>query len=113
MPADISKSTSYVPSSTGEYVKSVTSKTDLSTYNLGFGTATDGTTNTGGGGGGGRDGINLSGGNGGSGIVIIRYANTYDNAASTTGSPTYTNTGGYYDQNAYGNIYGVGTGGFE
>jgi hypothetical protein len=27
--------------------------------------------------------------------VIIRYANTYDDAASTTGSPTLTNTGGY------------------
>ena len=25
----------------------------------------------------------------------------------------YTNTGGYFDQNAYGNMYGVGTGGFE
>lgn len=25
----------------------------------------------------------------------------------------YANTGGYLDQNAYGNIYGVGTGGFE
>ena len=34
-------------------------------------------------------------GNGGSGIVIIRYANTYPDATSTTGSPTYTNTGGY------------------
>ena len=28
-------------------------------------------------------------------------------------SNPYTNTGGYFDQNAYGNIYGVGTGGFE
>lgn len=25
----------------------------------------------------------------------------------------YTNTGGYFDQGAYGNVYGVGTGGFE
>ena len=25
----------------------------------------------------------------------------------------YTNTGGYFDQGAYGNSYGVGTGGFE
>ena len=25
----------------------------------------------------------------------------------------YTNTGGYFDQGAYGNMYGVGTGGFE
>lgn len=29
------------------------------------------------------------------GTVIIRYSNTYDAAASTTGSPTVTNTGGY------------------
>jgi hypothetical protein len=36
-----------------------------------------------------------NGGSGGSGIVIIRYANTYPDAASTTGSPTITNTGGY------------------
>ena len=28
-------------------------------------------------------------------------------------SNPYTNTGGYFDQNAYGNMYGVGTGGFE
>jgi hypothetical protein len=33
--------------------------------------------------------------NGGSGIVIIRYANTYADATATTGSPTFTNTGGY------------------
>ena len=25
----------------------------------------------------------------------------------------YTTTGGYFDQGAYGNSYGVGTGGFE
>lgn len=30
------------------------------------------------------------------GIVIIRYPNTYPVAASTTGSPTYTNVGGYH-----------------
>jgi hypothetical protein len=35
------------------------------------------------------------GGNGGSGIVIIRYADTYSAAASTTGSPTITVAGGY------------------
>jgi hypothetical protein len=51
-----------------------------------------GTTNTGSGAGGGQA---LGGGAGGSGIVIIRYANTYDAAASTTGSPTISNTGGY------------------
>ena len=28
-------------------------------------------------------------------------------------SNPYTNTGGYFDQGAYGNMYGVGTGGFE
>jgi hypothetical protein len=32
---------------------------------------------------------------GGSGIVILRYPNTYADAASTTGSPVLTNTGGY------------------
>ncbi len=56
------------------------------------------TVNTGGGGGGGATittGVNNYGGNGGSGIVIIRYADTYGDASSTTGSPTYTNTGGY------------------
>jgi hypothetical protein len=36
-----------------------------------------------------------NGGSGGSGVVIIRYPNTYPDAASTTGSPTFTNTGGY------------------
>jgi hypothetical protein len=47
-----------------------------------------GTVNTGGGGGG-------SQGSGGSGIVIIRYADTYAAATSTTGSPTITVAGGY------------------
>lgn len=55
--------------------------------------STNGQTNTGGGGGGWNG--EGSTGSGGSGIVIIRYANTYDNAVSTTGSPTFTNTGGY------------------
>jgi hypothetical protein len=32
---------------------------------------------------------------GGSGIVIIRYADTYAAATSTTGSPTITVAGGY------------------
>jgi hypothetical protein len=55
--------------------------------------ATAGTANTGGGaGGGGPLGVRPSGG---SGVVIIRYSNTYADAASTTGSPTFTNTGGY------------------
>ena len=57
-----------------------------------------GTANTGGGGGGmAYDFTNVAGvGNaGGSGIVVIRYPDTYADAASTTGSPTFTNTGGY------------------
>jgi len=32
---------------------------------------------------------------GGSGVVIIRYADTFSALTSTTGSPTITNTGGY------------------
>lgn len=59
---------------------------------------TSGTANTGGGGGGTGKTSNaqtFTGGNGGSGVVIIRYANTLPDAASTTGSPTYTNSGGY------------------
>jgi hypothetical protein len=53
----------------------------------------NGTVNTGGGGGG---GANSTGGTGGSGVVIIRYTNDYLAATSTTGSPTITNTGGYW-----------------
>jgi hypothetical protein len=53
-----------------------------------------GTTNTGGGGGGGGYSTG-TGGSGGSGIVIIRYADNYDAAVSTTGSPTITVSGGY------------------
>jgi hypothetical protein len=34
--------------------------------------------------------------NGGSGIVVIRYADTYGLAASTTGSPTQVTSGGYH-----------------
>jgi hypothetical protein len=51
-----------------------------------------GTANTGGGGGG---SANTYGPAGGSGIVIIRYTDAYSAAASTTGSPTYTVSGGY------------------
>jgi hypothetical protein len=56
-----------------------------------------GTVNTGGGGGGGGEGVSTrnNGGPGGSGVVIIRYSDTYADASVTTGSPTYTNTGGY------------------
>jgi hypothetical protein len=59
-------------------------------------TGVQGTPNTGGGGGsGGGDSAN-NGAQGGSGIVIIRYSNTYSNATSTTGNPTGpVNTGGY------------------
>ena len=62
----------------------------------GSGFATNGTANTGGGGGGSvYSGAGGRGGAGGSGIVIIRYADTYDAASSTTGSPTITVAGGY------------------
>jgi hypothetical protein len=59
---------------------------------------TAGTANSGGGGGGRSQA-------GGSGIVIIRYPNTFPNAI-VTGSPTLTNTGGYkiYTFNASGTI---------
>jgi hypothetical protein len=60
---------------------------------------TAGTINTGGGGGGGggsNSGFQtVNGGNGGSGVVIIRYADTYPAASATTGSPTITVSGGY------------------
>ena len=52
-----------------------------------------GKTNTGGGAGGtNSQGVTL---NGGSGVVIIRYTDTYSLATSTTGSPTITTAGGY------------------
>jgi hypothetical protein len=51
------------------------------------------TANTGGGGGGNRD-VGTTGYNGGTGVVIIRYADSYA-AAATTGSPTITVAGGY------------------
>lgn len=59
------------------------------------GPAGSGTANTGGGGGGGGFNQTNNNGAGGSGIVIIRYLNTFSDASSTTGSPTFTNTGGY------------------
>jgi len=57
----------------------------------------NGTPNTGGGGGGAGAGGGRLGGNGGSGIVVIRYANAYADATSTTGlAAGYPqNTGGY------------------
>lgn len=65
------------------------------------GVATAGTANTGGGGGGGSGG----GGAGGSGVVIIRYSDARS-PATTTGSPTYTVSGGYriYQFNGNGSI---------
>lgn len=60
------------------------------------GPGTAGTTNTGGGGGGSGGGTSPStGGTGGSGVVFIRYPDTYSLASSTTGSPTITTSGGY------------------
>jgi hypothetical protein len=56
------------------------------------GVGTAGTVNTGGGAG---AGWNSAGAAGGSGIVIIRYADTFAAATSTTGSPTITVAGGY------------------
>jgi hypothetical protein len=53
----------------------------------------NGTVNTGGGGGGEEFGDAIVG-SGGSGIVIVRYSDT-EPAATTTGSPTVTVTGGY------------------
>lgn len=59
-----------------------------------------GDANTGGGGGGGGGtapaaAVDVVSGAGGSGIVVVRYPDTYDDAVSTTGSPTFTTTGGY------------------
>ena len=56
----------------------------------------NGTAYTGGGGGGaGWNKANSSCGAGGSGVAVIRYPNSYADAASTTGSPTYVNINGY------------------
>ena len=52
-----------------------------------------GTPNTGGGGGGGTNGT--PGAAGGSGIVVIRYPDSYSTATSTTGTPTAVTTSGY------------------
>ena len=45
--------------------------------------------------GGGGSGSSGNGANGGSGIVIIRYTDSYTAASATTGSPTITVAGGY------------------
>jgi len=60
-------------------------------------TAQSGTTNTGGGGGGAGHNFTTNtnvGGNGGSGIIILSYSDAFANAISTTGSPTFTISGG-------------------
>jgi hypothetical protein len=57
--------------------------------------------------GGGGGGIRTApGGSGGSGVVILRYSNTYATATATTGSPTVTVAGGYivYKWTASGSI---------
>jgi hypothetical protein len=56
-------------------------------------TTASGTVNTGGGGGGGYSAT--TGGQGGSGIVILRYPDSYPAANGTTGSPTITTSGGW------------------
>jgi hypothetical protein len=70
--------------------------------------ATSGGTNTGGGGGGvsGYSAGYNQPGSGGSGVVIIRYADSLAAATSTTGNPTYTVSGGYrtYKFTASGSI---------
>jgi hypothetical protein len=55
---------------------------------------TAGTANTGGGGGGGGNISGLNGSNGGSGIVIIKYSDTYP-ASTCTGTFTYSVSGGF------------------
>jgi hypothetical protein len=61
----------------------------------GGGSGASAASGTGGGGGGGRSSSYGGGGNGGSGIIIVRFESAYASATSTTGSPTFTNTGGY------------------
>ena len=67
-----------------------------------------GSPNTGGGGGGAGEtqGGTFTGGAGGSGVVIIRYPDTYPVASGSTGSPTVTNPTGYrvYTFTASGSI---------
>ena len=56
----------------------------------------NGVVNTGGGGGAGERFGTASSGSGGSGIVIIQYPNTFSQATTTTGSPAFLDSGGYY-----------------
>jgi len=64
-----------------------------------------GTANTGGGGGG-TGYVAFNNGNGGSGIVALKYPDTYPAASSTTGSPSITVSGGfrYYRWTGSGSI---------
>ena len=95
----------------GDGTRSDVSGTGLTTAYAAPGTSSaagggsGGTVTTGGGGAGGWP-TNNSGGSGGRGVVILRYSTTYGQAASTTGSPTYTSSGGYhiYTYNATGSI---------
>jgi hypothetical protein len=64
-------------------------------HGYGNGSTTAGMPNTGGGGGGGSYGAPGFGNNGGSGVVVIRYPDSFPAAAATTGSPTVTTAGGY------------------
>ena len=64
-------------------------------YPSGYVAGTSGSVNTGGGGGGGGGSGVAIGKPGGSGIVIIRYSDSYPLASATTGSPTVTTSGGY------------------
>lgn len=79
-------------------------------YTAPGGNATAGTTNLGGGGGGGTRNVPGAspalGAAGGSGVVIIRYADTFAAATTTTGSPEITVAGGYrvYKWNGDGSI---------
>jgi hypothetical protein len=42
------------------------------------------------------DGSNRTGGTGGSGVVILSYPDTFGPAASTTGSPSIYQAGGFW-----------------
>jgi hypothetical protein len=66
----------------------------------------DGGTNVGGGGGAGGGSGDVTGGAGGSGVVIFNYPNTFGLAISTTGSPTQTYYGAniVYTYNSSGTI---------